>query len=213
MKKAEVDGKSFGRLTVVQTISGTSGVDRFAVCKCACGKEHRSTVSNLLSGATKSCGCLKNKRAGMSRHPTGVSWQSMMTRCYNDKVASFKDYGGRGIKVCARYRESAASLIEDIGPRSSGMTIDRIDTNGNYSCGRCEECLTNGWILNVRWATRLQQNRNQRDLNYLEIEGERLCLSEWAERAGLPRNTIITRVRLGWTGKDLLKPARAKIRQ
>lgn len=94
-----------------------------------------------------------------------------------------------------------------IGVRPEGQSIDRIDNNGNYSCGQCAECLTNDWPLNIRWATRLIQNRNQGDLNYVTLDGETRCLSEWAEIKGLTRSCVNFRFLQGIRGADLFKPA------
>lgn len=106
---------------------------------------------------TRSCGCLYQDRGrsrGLSRtHKLYGTWANMMTRCYNPNFRQFKDWGGRGIAVCGRWR-NARLFIEDIerllGPRPAGLTLDRINNDGNYEPG------------NVRWATRTEQARNSR---------------------------------------------------
>lgn len=139
---------------------------------------------------------------------TGVSWTGMMNRCYNKNVACYPEYGGRGILACVGFRKGPHFLVHAIGRRPQGTTLDRIDFNGHYSCGRCIECLENGYPLNVRWATPKQQRVNQRRTELIEINGVKHSCSEWAEMHGLPFNTVYGRLRrYGWTGDRLIAPA------
>lgn len=98
---------------------------------------------------------------GMYGTPTYSSWAAMKTRTTNPRSSRWGYYGGRGIKVCARW-QSFAAFYEDMGDRPEGMTLDRIDVNGNYSCGKCEECVTHGWPMNCRWTDWNTQVRNRR---------------------------------------------------
>lgn len=177
------------------------------LCKCICGTIKPVNSSNLMSKSTKSCGCLKNTREGLTHTPEGSSWGSMMTRCFNENNHTFKRYGGAGITVCAFLRKGPDSLIAAIGNRPNGHSIERIDNLGNYSCGNCQDCIRNGWSKNIAWATKLQQNRNQSDLNYITINGVTKCLSEWAEHAGIKRSTLSGRFMAGWRGERLLMKA------
>ena|ERR1039458_2051172 len=91
-----------------------------------------------------------------------MAWVNARRRC---KDLTNKYYGGRGIKMCARYREPIAGAIawcKDLGKKPLGTTIDRIDNDGHYSCGQCEECVQNGWTFNLRWATHREQQANRR---------------------------------------------------
>ena len=92
----------------------------------------------------------KTERHGMSRSPEYNSWAGMLKRCYNPNNPSYKNYGGRGIKVCDRWRHSFINFYSDMGGRPSGLTLDRVDNDGNYEFSNC------------RWATDKEQNNNQR---------------------------------------------------
>ncbi len=140
--------------------------------------------------------------------PTGKAWVAMKQRCYNSNNPSYHGYGGRGIKVCEFLRGSALNLCSSIGikPNNREISLDRIDNNLNYSCGRCPECVEKGWSLNIRWATRRIQNRNKRNMNLITIDGETHCLSEWSEIYGLPRSGVNARYMNGIRGEDLFRP-------
>ena len=128
---------------------------------------------------------------------TKKSWQAMWERCTRTKHRHWKDYGGRGIKVCERW-ESLENFIADVGRRPSAThSIDRIDNDGNYEPG------------NVRWATRVEQHRNKRTNHLLTFNGETLPISEWAERTGLGKTTIRQRIHRGWPVADALSTTRA----
>jgi hypothetical protein len=99
---------------------------------------------------------------GMAKKREYFSWQDMKSRCYNPNTKYYEYYGGRGIKVCERWRNNFVEFYEDLGDRPEGMSLDRKDSNGNYSCGKCPECLTNGWVANCQWATRKHQSVNTR---------------------------------------------------
>lgn len=114
-------------------------------------------------------------------------WSAMIQRCLNPSCRAYPQYGGRGITVCDRWRNSFEDFLADIGPRP-GMdySIDRIDVNGNYEPGNC------------RWATSKTQNRNRRNNRLIEIDGNSGCSSEWAEKTGLKEATITQRINRGW---------------
>ena len=121
------------------------------------------------------------------------SYRSMMSRCYREKDASYKHYGGRGIRVCEEWHDiqNFEKWIEN-NPYSKGMTIDRIDTDADYSPNNC------------RWATKAEQANNRRNTISLEYKGEKHTLSEWAKIKGINRSTINNRYCRGWSTERIL---------
>jgi len=120
------------------------------LCQCDCGERTVVRASHLIYARIKSCGCLGGTLThGLSKSPTYASWSAMRTRCNNPNSIHFKDYGGRGIKVCARWA-SFEKFLNDMGPRPRGRTLDRKNVNGNYERRNC------------RWATSKTQAQNKR---------------------------------------------------
>ncbi len=116
----------------------------------------------------------------------------MRGRCRDPRNKCFANYGGRGITVCERWSDFAAFLA-DMGPRPSlEHSIDRIDNSAGYSPENC------------RWATKSDQMRNTRRNNNLTFRGETLCVSAWAERVGIARRTLLSRIKLGWSVERVL---------
>lgn len=120
----------------------------------------------------------------------------MKERCYNPNNKSYADYGGRGIVVCDRWLERIENFVEDMGDRPPGMTLDRIDPNGNYEPSNC------------RWLSKADQARNTRRNVFLTIDGQKLTVSQWAERTGTNRRTIEARLRRGLTAEAAIAPVR-----
>lgn len=143
------------------------------------------------------------------------TWSTMKSRCFNANVRGFRHYGGRGITVCPRWRESFEAFLEDMGPRPPGHSIDRKNNDGNYSCGKCEECVANGWPPNCRWATASTQRINsrprarglfRRGTRLLEHNGKAMTLAAWASVAGIDRGTLHRRLSLGAPIEAALTP-------
>lgn len=205
---ANLVGHRFGRLVV----TAMSGYDcRNSVrwtCQCDCGGSTISRTDRLKSGRAQSCGCITNERMsalGSSHRTHGLCggslyriWALMVDRCTNPKSHAYKYYGQRGIAPCAAIRQSAERIISTIGPRPHRLTLDRINNNGGYTCGACEECVTHGRPLNIRWATRTQQARNKSNTTFIQDGDKRVCLSEWCENRNLNRKTIYARIKRGW---------------
>jgi hypothetical protein len=169
-------GKRFGRLLVEARV-GREGTPHWR-CRCDCGKESIVAGGNLRNGHTTSCGCLRAQAAGtaavrhgMTRTPTWSSWNSMRDRCLSATNKDFHNYGGRGITICSRW-ESFENFLADMGEKPEGMSLDRIDVNGNYEPGNC------------RWADYSTQNRNQR--RHLDPEVKSAYLAEHAPRYATP---------------------------
>lgn len=152
----------FGLWTVLGEAKGVArpanGVIRYARCRCECGVERDVSVNSLKRGTSRHCGCrvseivtmMKTTHGGVGTPEYG-SWAHLKERCSNPNCKDWPDYGGRGISVCARWRDSFANFLADMGPRPSPQhSIDRIDVNGNYEPDNC------------RWADPLTQRRNRR---------------------------------------------------
>lgn len=145
---------------------------------------------------------------GQRQTPTGNSWSAMMSRCFNPNYNVFQNYGKRGITVCLFLKESPLNLISVIGKRPSPEhSIDRICNDGHYSCGLCKECLSFGWALNVRWATRKEQSANRSTSKMVTINNVTKCITGWADESGVNKHTIFNRLKRGWSGPSLLSPA------
>lgn len=126
-------------------------------------------------------------------------WKRIKDRCCRPKDAAYPRYGGRGIRICKRWRDSPKAFFNDMWPRPSPeRSIDRKENDGNYSCGKCEECRLNGWPANCRWATKIEQGRNMRSNRIVTIDGVSRCLSEWEEQTGNKQGTIQWRLEAGW---------------
>lgn len=145
-------GKRFGNLVVIEEVE--IGSQRRVVCKCDCGNVVSRLASVLTNHQSSSCGCARNLGAtlkhGMYGTPTYCSWHMMIQRTCNPNDPRWQDYGGRGITVCKRWRESFTNFYADMGIRPVGKTLDRINTNGNYEPSNC------------KWSTPSEQQRNRR---------------------------------------------------
>jgi len=133
--------------------------------------------------------------------PEYRAWASMKDRCYNTKDEAYKNYGGRGIHVCSEWLHNFPAFLAHVGARPSALhTIDRRDNNGHYEPG------------NVRWATRLEQSRNRRNIRQLVVNGQVRPIWKWAEMSGTPINLICQRIRdLNWTPeKAVWEPRRSE---
>jgi len=175
-------------------------------CVCDCGETRIVGGYPLTTGASRSCGCLKREESaerakrlkllykhGGSRTAEYQVWNALKQRCENPAHANYAAYGGRGITVCERWRDSFEAFLADMGPRPSRKhSIDRIDNAGNYEPGNC------------RWATVSEQARNRRSNRILSFRGETLTLVEWSERTGLSMNVLKTRVKQGWSVERVL---------
>jgi hypothetical protein len=119
-------------------------------------------------------------------------YRKMKRRCNDPKEQNFAHYGGRGIKVCDRWMESVENFVADMGLCPDGMTLDRVDSNGNYEPTNC------------RWATMLTQSRNRTNNIVLEHDGRRMCMSEWAVETGIKIGTLWWRYKAGWDTARIL---------
>jgi hypothetical protein len=212
MKKLAIyQGNTFGKLTALYEVQGNKRKQQW-FCQCECGKTTIVRASYLCNGHTKSCGCERaiglvkfNTKHGYARQGAKkreyTIWVGMMKRCFSPSEPVYPYYGGRGITVCDRWREFAA-FLEDMGEApSSNYSLDRIDTNGNYSPENC------------RWATPTEQARNTRRNRLLTYHGETLTMAEWAERLGVDRRVLFARLKAGWSTEEALSTPFRKMRK
>jgi hypothetical protein len=147
----DIIDKQFGWWHVLR-FDHRQGGAYYYLCRCDCGTIKPVRSDELKKGT--SCGCMHNKALkGMSHHPLHGTWAMMHSRCYNPKSKHYDYYGGRGIRVCIRWRHTLQGLknfIADMGPRPEGSTLDRKDNDEWYMPSNC------------RWATRTEQIRNRR---------------------------------------------------
>lgn len=149
-RKIDETGQTFGKLLVVQEDTRIKQKHAYWSCLCACGNSVTVDGLKLRSNHTRSCGCLRRKH-GYSQIPEYESYQKMMRRCYDKNADNYEFYGGRGIKVCRRWRRSVANFISDMGRKPEpDYTLDRINVNGDYEPANC------------RWADSRTQQRNKR---------------------------------------------------
>jgi len=192
-RRLELTGMIIGKWTVLSECERRRGQTHW-VCRCECGTEAVVAGSELNHGRSRQCRGCRTRTHGASRRkdkkstPEYGAWCGMIGRCESPKNQRFKNYGGRGISVCERWRHSFQNFLEDMGKRPSlTHSLDRIDVNGNYEPGNC------------RWATATQQARNKRNNRVLAAFGKTMTITEWAEQTGIPPYTIRRRIRRGWT--------------
>ncbi len=199
MKRDDLTGQQFDRLTVLSFSHKNDRGELYWNCRCTCGAEKAVKAGVLRSGKARSCGCLAreiNTIHGMTKTRTFKSWESMWQRCTNPNAKSFEHYGGRGIKVCDRWRDFQA-FLEDMGERPEGKSLDREASDGDYTPENC------------RWADKYQQQRNKRDTSQIVYGGVTQSYAAWAEQTGLASETISRRIRSGWSVADALtRPSR-----
>lgn len=178
----DLTGQQFGYLTALEYHS-SHHEKVYWRCRCVCGKETMARSGDLRSGNTQSCGCRKGYRTHGHSHVSAYKiWEGMKRRCVNPSDPEYRNYGGRGIRVCDHW-QSFENFYADMGDRPAGMSIDRIDSDGDYTPENC------------RWATPLEQSQNSRHCRYAVYAGQRLCLAEWARRLGVSRQTLQGRAR------------------
>ncbi len=202
----DLTGRTYSRWTVIawdhrRRYEKTTA--HFWKCRCACGNESVVLGGGLTNGTSTSCGCFcrerhtKHGHAGKIRHILYSIWTGLRNRCNNTENKDYYRYGAVGIKVCERWNSFDLFLDDMESGYKRGLSVDRIDTHGNYSPENC------------RWATKIEQSRNRFDNVYLELDGKKMLMLEWAPIVGIPYATLWARKRIGWSdSKALLTPLR-----
>jgi hypothetical protein len=210
--RLELTGRLYGRLTVLR-YSATRRQRVFWLCRCVCGTIVETRADNLTSGDKQSCGCLRretgpingrspnSKKHGHSYIRNGKpsrayhTWASMIKRCTNSKNKDFRWYGGRGITVCDKWRQSFATFLADMGEPPTGTSIDRFpDKNGNYEPGNC------------RWATKIEQANNTRTNRVIIFAGKKQSMAQWARELGISYGALSYRLN-HWSTSRAMSPA------
>lgn len=195
---ANLIGRKFGRLTPLGFLGLASHGARW-LCRCDCGTFSIVVTSKLLNGSTVSCACYRRNRLGIQNRTHGQThskmhslWSGIHSRCYNPKVKSYADYGGRGIRVVERWH-SFENFRDDVGERPEGMTIERTDNNADYGPD------------NFRWATRSEQSHNKRNNRLVTHNGETKCLAEWIVISGLSEWVLTDGLNRGLSLAEIFK--------
>lgn len=196
MKKVEIVGMKLNRLRVISEYPKRTNAGKVQfLCKCDCGNEVVVIGSKLINGHTKSCKCMQreavkktgdlNRTHSRSRTRVYKVWGSMKSRCYNKGNDSYYRYGGRGITVCDRWRYSFESFLEDMGECGLGLSIDRIDNNGNYEPSNC------------KWSTQIEQENNKSTNRIVLFNGERFTVSQLSRKIDVKYQILYGWIRRG----------------
>ena len=196
-KFIDLTGQQFGSWEVKRRDSLGKHKQILWLCQCDCGSRGLVSGSDLKLGKSKSCGCYKRNLHtiyNMCYEDTYNNYTSMMSRCYNESNIAFSNYGGRGIKVCKRWRSNPEAFhiwAHNIGYKK-GLTLDRIDNDKGYSPENC------------RWATYKEQNSNRRNNHTLTYRGETKTLTQWSEKIGIKKSTLQRRAASGWSDEEII---------
>lgn len=190
--KSALVGQRFAKLVVIFIPDA-----QWRVCRCDCGRPTVVLRSNLTTGNTTSCGCVRYQveRSCSTTHGQTAGkcwtrayriWHGMIQRCCNPNNPNYHRYGGRGVSVCTEWRNSFETFLRDMGQPPTGYSIDRIDNEGPYSRANC------------RWATEKQQQRNKRSNRLITSNGKTQSLAAWSEETGIDYLTLHSRLKRHW---------------
>lgn len=191
MRYESMIGKRYGSLTVIKLEYKAKNGSNYWLCKCDCGNKTIVRTDNLRNGHTKSCGCLREKTSSELLTTHGLSetriykiYKAMKSRTTNKNSTGYKNYGGRGIKICDEWLSDFRKFYywSINNGYKDGLTIDRIDVNGNYEPSNC------------RWTTMKEQGNNKRNNHNITYNGETHTMKQWAERLGINYYTLERRI-------------------
>ena len=194
-----LENQKFGRLTVIREVGRTKSGNALWLCECECGGNKVVSSYHLRNGTTQSCGCIKrgqNLEMFVTHGETGTPlwklWNSVKNRCNNPNNRKYANYGGRGISVCSEWETNYLAFRDWClanGYRK-GLTIERIDVDGDYSPSNCV------------FATQKVQQNNRRNNHRITYNGETKTLSQWAEYLGMTYKMLEHRINRGWSVED-----------
>lgn len=194
MKKDNLTGMRYGKLTCVSSFSKNKKT--YWNCICDCGNKTIVYSGHLKNGHTKSCGCWsvealisRSTTHGKTRTRLYKIYHHMNERCYSPKAINYKNYGARGIKICDEWKNDFTAFYNwaIANGYDDKLSIDRIDNDGNYEPNNC------------RWVTRKKQCNNRRSNRLIECNGKIQTLQEWADETNINSNTITLRLKRNWT--------------
>jgi hypothetical protein len=204
-KRKDLTGIIVGNLSVIEY--AYSNKYAYWKCQCKCGKETFVRSSHLIAGLVKSCGCVNSeigkrtiklaqnahKKHDESKSRLHIIWTNMKQRCGNKNNIGYKDYGGRGIKVCEEWENDYITFRDWAlsNGYADNLTIDRIDNNGNYEASNC------------RWANKEIQSNNQRRNVFLTYNNETKTITQWAKEFGISRSTFFRWLNQGKTIEEI----------
>lgn len=197
-------GQRFGRLTVLNG-KQCRNQHAYVLCACDCGREKWIGLDNLMGRRTNSCGCLRSEKSrehclamtshgeAAARSPEYRCWIGMRKRCLDPSNDRFADYGGRGIHICDRWKDSFVNFLSDMGRKPTRThSLERRDNNGNYDPSNC--C----------WALPVQQSNNRRSNVNLTYLGLTFTATQWAEFFGVNADLFHKRIAAGWSDERTL---------
>lgn len=199
MRKLDLSGQRFGKLVAYKEAGHNKEGRTMWQCKCDCGGEKTATTHDLRCGNTRSCGCIQREisswKFGIPHKKLTHVYNGMKRRCYSKTEKNYEDYGGRGIKICDEWmgengREKFVVWALENGYRE-GLTIERINVDGDYSPDNC--C----------WIEHALQAKNKRNTIHVEYNGITMCLKDAARASGMSWGTLYQRVKNGWPNEHL----------
>ena len=207
----DISGQKVGKWAVIRYLGAIhpGQTTTYYLCRCECGVERPVNSSALRRGKSISCGCYQREVArnrwtihGLNDHPLRSHYHAMKSRCYDTRNMGYPNYGGRGVKICQEWLDSYPAFVEWAlnSGWAEGLTIDRIDVNGDYSPDNC------------RWITRAEQSHNTRRNKFYTYQGQTKTLTQWSRDLKIPYERLRGRLRkCGCTFEEAVKMEEAYV--
>lgn len=191
--RIDMNGRIINNIEVLRYSHSNKKGDAMWECRCRCGNTFTARGTDIRRGHTTSCGCLQremtaeaSKKHGMSKTRLYYVYSTMLKRCYLSSHKSYKNYGGRGIAVCDEWKNDFKTFFEWAMENGyeEGLSIDRIDVNGNYNPSNC------------RWASAKEQQNNRRNNRMITCNGKTQTMQQWADEIGVDARKIHNRINI-----------------